>query len=249
MLRDNSGTGLVRSIDTRLKAAFGVAALILCLSSSAYHAPLFVGAACMALTAIAGVRARMVILRLIFPITLAIGVSIFRAPFSGGETLYAFGIFGHIISIGSDAPAEAALLLSRVFGGVSVALFVTMTSTAQGLLHAAAWFRVPTHLVEILMLSYRYVFLLMDDARTVRQSQLSRLGYANLRISMRSLGTLSGAVLLRAINQAEATSAAMTLRGYTGSYLPQSVPAPFKASHAALLATVFFAALSVYIWA
>jgi len=235
-------------MDARLKSVFGLAALVLCLSSSTYQAPLFTGAACTAMTLFAGVRFRMIMLRLVFPLTLAVGVSLFRAPFAGGETIYAFGILGHTITIGSLAPYEAALLLSRVFGAVSAALFVTMTTEARGLLSAAAWFRMPTHLVEILLLSYRYVFLLIEDANTVRHAQLARLGYSGLRTSMRSLGTLSGAVLLRAINQAEATSAAMTLRGYTGSYLPASEPARIRLTHAALLCIVFAASFSVYLW-
>lgn len=248
VFREVSEKGLVRSIDARLKAALGAGLLALCLMSTSYLTPIFIGGLCLFLTMAAGTRLSAMSLRLAFPLLLALSVSVMRAPFAGGDIIAVFSLFGHAVTIGADSITEGLQLVSTVFGAVSSMLFVTMTTPVRGLLSAASWFRMPSHLVEILMLSYRYVFLLLDDANTVRNSQTARLGYSGLRTSMRSLGTLSGAVLLRAFNQAEATSAAMTLRGYTGSYLPQPETRPLRFSHAALLLGIFAASLTVYLW-
>ena len=67
------------------------------------------------------------------------------------------------------------------------------------------------------MLTYRYIFVLLEHAAEVSAAQRVRLGYTHPARSMASIGTLGGTVLLRSIDQAVRTHDAMTARGYTGS--------------------------------
>ena len=87
----------------------------------------------------------------------------------------------------------------------------------------------------------------MEDAATVYRAQKGRLGYAGLTRKINSLGVLSGAVFLRAFCQAEATSAAMAARGYTGEYVP-SAPGRLRFADVAYLAVFFMPALAVFLW-
>jgi cobalt/nickel transport system permease protein len=71
---------------------------------------------------------------------------------------------------------------------------------------------------------YRYIFILFEQATSVVSAQRVRLGYSSLRQSFRSLGDLSGMVILRSLDQAEKSHEAMIARGYQGTLpLPELV--------------------------
>jgi cobalt/nickel transport system permease protein len=110
------------------------------------------------------------------------------------------------------------LLGAKVLGAVSVTLLLCSVTPAHKIFHALRRMHVPRGWVEIAMLMYRYIFSLLDHASEGAAAQRLRLGYAGVRRSVASLGTLAGTVLVRSFDQARQTHDAMTLRGYTGDF-------------------------------
>lgn len=113
--------------------------------------------------------------------------------------------------------SESLLIMSKVAGCVSLVIFLSMTTPVNELLGASLWFRIPKTWIEIAAVTYRYVFVLIEDASTIRDAQKVRLGYSNLSRSMQSLAELAGSVFIRAYDQSVATADAMRMRGYTGA--------------------------------
>ena len=110
-----------------------------------------------------------------------------------------------------------ALAALRIFAATSVLVLLGMVAPAHALFRALLWFRVPRGLVEIGLLMYRFIFVLLDIAADMATAQTLRLGYLGAARSLRSAGSLAGAVLVKSIDQAARTSESMVLRGYTGS--------------------------------
>lgn len=113
--------------------------------------------------------------------------------------------------------SENLLIMGKVTGCVSLVIFLSMTTPVNELLGASLWFRIPKTWIEIAAVTYRYVFVLLEDASTIRDAQKVRLGYSNLLRSIQSLAELAGSVFIRAYDQSLATAEAMRMRGYTGA--------------------------------
>jgi cobalt/nickel transport system permease protein len=154
--------------------------------------------------------------RLIAPFGVA-GVVLFtQIFFYGGTPFFEWNLFGLRLVGYEEGLSRGFLIMWKVVGAVSSVLFLSMTTPADKMFSAASWFRVPRTWIEIALLTYRYIFVLLEDAITVKDAQKVRLGYCNWRRSLRSLGTLAGAIIVRAYDQSLSTYQAMWLRGYSG---------------------------------
>jgi len=242
-----SGGGFVRGMDTRAKLVFAGACLALAVVSKSPAVPIAVGVVCICLLAVAGTPARAVALRMAEPLFFALIVASLQAVLTQGDALWEAGLFGTGLTVSAQGLDRGALIISRVFGGVTAVLFLTMTTPTHRLLSAAAKLRAPRSVVEISLFAYRYVFVLVEDAVTIYQAQRGRLGYSGLARGVRSLATLAGSMLLRAYDQAEATGESMALRGYTGEYVP-AFNERFRARDGLLLGGLFSLCLVVRLW-
>jgi cobalt/nickel transport system permease protein len=95
------------------------------------------------------------------------------------------------------------------------------------LMAALAWLRVPTVVIEIAHFAWRYLFLLFDDAKTIYGAQKNRLGYTGYRQGLRSFGTLTGSLVIKAFDNSRNVTTAMVQRGYDGT-MPMLRHKPFR---------------------
>jgi cobalt/nickel transport system permease protein len=229
--------GFLREMDARAKVIFSALCMLVAVSSHGVAAPAACGFVCLGLLAISGVRAKVVFFRLAAPI----GAAVFIALLQG------ISVSGGHIGFSDGWASRGALVVGRVFGAVSSVIFLSMTTPAHRLISAAASLKLPRALAEVCMFTYRYVFVLFEDAVTIYQAQKGRLGYSNFSIGIKSIGTLCGAVFLRAFSQAEATGQAMLMRGYSGEYIP-AFREKLRGADALTLSAAFIPCLAVFLW-
>lgn len=118
----------------------------------------------------------------------------------------------------SEGGAKGAILLGLRSLAATAALLALMLSTpANDLLALGGRLGLPSFLVELAALTYRYIAVLMETAQRIRIAQDCRLGYSGLRASYRSLGLLAAATYRLAWSRSEASWAALRARGYEGS--------------------------------
>lgn len=106
--------------------------------------------------------------------------------------------------------AAALILLLQV---------ILVTAPLTTTLKAAHHLHVPGLIVQILMLSYRYVYVLGDELSRLRTALRVR-GFRNrpTRHAYRTVGHLAGTLLVRGYERAERVGHAMTCRGYQGRF-------------------------------
>ena len=107
-------------------------------------------------------------------------------------------------------------LMLRAWAAVSCMYFLSMNTPVKDILYTLRRIHVPLVLVTLMELIYRYIFVLLDQARTMRTAQASRLGYGTFRRSIQSTGQLIGALFLRTFQRCDAIYAALESRGYEG---------------------------------
>ncbi|MFH1650827.1 MAG: cobalt ECF transporter T component CbiQ [Chloroflexota bacterium] len=211
--RENMVTG----IEARTKLAFTVAALLINLLSPSPITPLAIALFCIFTLLAIKIPPRLLLLRLALPLVTASVVLVTQVFFYGATPMFTIPVLGFHLTGYTEGLTRGILIMSRVLGGISLILLLSMSTPAHRLLLAAAWFRVPKVLVELSLLMYRYIFVLLEEVLTIRDAQRVRLGYRSWRQSMRSLAILGSSLVLRAFDRAGRVFEAMTARGYTGA--------------------------------
>ena len=90
-----------------------------------------------------------------------------------------------------------------------------------------SWLRIPKGFIEITVFAYGYIFVLLDQGMVIYDAQKTRLGYSSFKRSLRSFGTLAGALILKAFEHSQNAAVAMVQRGYDGN-IPMTTEKPFK---------------------
>lgn len=191
--------GPLARLDARAPLLLAAALLLACLGSSGWPLPAGIGFAAVAGGLALRVPPLLLLARLAVPLLMVAVLAAIRLHLQGRAGL-----------------AEAGLLASRVLGASAVLVLLGSTVPVPRLAAALRWLRVPALLVELLLLIYRFTFVLLDRAESGADALRLRLGWADRRRRLASSGQLAGLVLLRAVDQSARTAEAMRLRGGPG---------------------------------
>ncbi|MEG0366021.1 MAG: cobalt ECF transporter T component CbiQ [Coprobacillus sp.] len=138
------------------------------------------------------------------PISLCIGIS--NIIFMNEQV----SVFGMVISSGYISlialVLKNILCLSAVFNLIATTSF---NHIACELVHI----KVPSIFVMQLIMIYRYIFLLADEARQMMQAYLLKNPYKN-SIEMKDFGSFIGSLLVRSFKRSEDVYMAMKCRGF-----------------------------------
>ncbi|HML47868.1 MAG TPA: cobalt ECF transporter T component CbiQ [Clostridia bacterium] len=109
------------------------------------------------------------------------------------------------------------VLIEKTVLTVSAVLILMATTTSARLFACLRGIGVPAVFVTVLMLSVRYLSLLMEEAGRMARAYRLRSNEAK-GIRMKDMGSFVGQMLLRSFDCAERVHSAMKLRGYDGSF-------------------------------
>lgn len=209
-------TNALTRIDARIKLIFTLATLALMLAMHNLYILLLVSTFCLVSLISIKIPPKVLLIRYTGPLAMAFILIVLQGLFFGKTPLYSLSTMGFTISIFDEGLEKGFLIGSRVIAGVSLMILLSMTTPANKLLSALKSFNVPDTWLELVAFTYRYIFVFIEEAQNIMDSQRLRLGYRGLHNSLRSWGVLVGSLLIRAYDQANATHTAMLLRGYNG---------------------------------
>ncbi len=107
-------------------------------------------------------------------------------------------------------------ILARSLSTISCLYFVMLTVPFVEILVVMRRLGFPAILTELLLLMYRFIFILLTAASELWTAQQSRIGYRNWRVSMHSLSLLVGQLFRRTIEQYHQFSLGLAARGFNG---------------------------------
>ncbi len=143
-----------------------------------------------------------------------------------GVPVARFGPF----ALSVEGLAEAARILLTANATVLAVLALAGTIEPARFGHACQRLRLPAKLVTLLLFTVRYIAVLQQEYRRLRQAMRARAFRASgSRHSWRSFGHLFGMLLVKSFERAERVTAAMRCRGFTGRYYWPEAP-PLTAS-------------------
>ena len=236
---------LLTRIDPRVKLVSALALLVMVISSRGFMFPLLVGSLGLSFCLGMGIRLRLLAIRFAEPLFIAGMIVLLKLFFVGHESLFSFHLAGFDIVGHKDGLREGLLIAGRIAGAVALVAAVGFSTPFTDLMAALSWLRMPRGFIEVALFAWRYLFVLFDDAQVVYAAQKNRLGYAGYRRGLRSFGTLTGALVIKAFDNSQQITTAMVQRGYDGN-LPLLRHKPFRLME--IMTSVLFVVIMGFVW-
>ena len=114
---------------------------------------------------------------------------------------------------------KAWLIFFRAVAGVTLMLAFACSTPIPHLSHAFRTLHCPSEITELIVLIYRYAFLLLERFLTMIDAAQCRLGYNGAMTAMRSYGGAMAGTFIFSMELAEKSEAALACRNYQG-YFP-----------------------------
>jgi cobalt/nickel transport system permease protein len=221
ILEDIAQTNGLREVNTYLKLVTGLGAILLCLLSTSYLAPLFIallltGTILILARVDAKTYAELFIVPLWFAIMSVAGIILITG---GQDIFWSWDILpSFTLSITRESINQGMLVFCRVIGGMSAMIFIALTTPMTDIFIVFRQCRVPEVVIDMMMIIYHTIFILMDQVIQIYHAQLMRLGYSTWRESIHSFASLSGAAFIASWDAGEDLIKAMDARCYDGKF-------------------------------
>lgn len=108
-------------------------------------------------------------------------------------------------------------LILTALAAVSCLYFLAFSTPVPDILGVLQKLHCPGLLIELMLLIYRFIFVLMETASAISVSQNCRLGNKDYRTSLKSFGLLGSGLMIRAVKRASRLYDAMEARCYDGT--------------------------------
>lgn len=148
-------------------------------------------------------------MRLILPIVMAVGIFNPLLDRRILLTVGGLGISGGVISM-------ITLMLKGIYA-VLAAYALIATTSIEDICYALRCIKVPKVIVTVVLLIYRYLFILVEEAGKISAAYSLRAP-SQKGLAYKTWGPLVGQWLLRSMDRAEEVYAAMCLRGFNGEF-------------------------------
>ena len=145
-------------------------------------------------------------------VTIAISVS----EVAGGLLCAPF--FGNYIMLTNEGLLQALNMFLKSLAGVSCLYFLYVTTPVSALLGLLDKIHTPKLMTELMMMIYRFIFILINMAEQMLTAQQARLGSSSYRASFRSFSVLASSLFVCAFQKSEQIYNSMESRGYSGEF-------------------------------
>lgn len=120
------------------------------------------------------------------------------------------------IYISKSGLEKAVILFSRSIASFTCLSFILLTVPFAEMMHVLERWRVPTLICELLMVMYRFVFVMWDSAAQIWIGQQARGGYNGIRSGIRDAGMLVRQLVVRTLQRYRQLSIGLSARGFQG---------------------------------
>lgn len=137
---------------------------------------------------------------------------------SQSELIFSTHLFGRYIGTTSSSLLMGYQLFFRSLGCLVCTYFYAMSVPFNQILYVLNRCHLPSYLIEITMLMYRFIFILIDEMLLIHQSQSMRFGYQTIRTSYHSLGLLLRVLFIQSMARYNKMMIALEMKFFNGDF-------------------------------
>ena len=213
----SEGNSLLHKLDARVKVICAFVAVFGIVILSHWQMALLALITCLGLVLYSKTSLKVYLRRLLYPIYIIVFISVIQ-PFTFGSNVIAV-VPGLSLPVYQEGISFAILIFTRCLAAVAVLNLLILVTPITTLLDSLAWFRIPSVIIDTMMLMFRFISIISEESARMYKAQQSRCGYSkslNYLKKLRNYGTLAGMLLIRSFDRALKVGDAMASRGYTG---------------------------------
>jgi len=149
---------------------------------------------------------------------LVVGVLTIAFTFTRGEGdfVWAVQLGSFTTGVTTEGMVSAVRMFLRSLGAVSCLYFLALTTPVTQMVGILRLLRVPSLMIELMVLIYRFIFILLETAGRIYTAQSSRLGYRNIRTGFQSFSRLLLSLFVKSYRQSQDVYDALLSRCYNG---------------------------------
>lgn len=132
--------------------------------------------------------------------------------------IWSFTFRNWTVFIGNASVLAAQQLFFIVLGSISCLYFLILTTSVQGICYVLRQWRLPSLLVELVELIYRFIFMFLESMQNIHLAQQARLGYHSPMQWLRSVSMLIVALFVEMFQRSRELNNAMQSRGGDAVY-------------------------------
>lgn len=239
----------LRYVNASEKLVYALLTLVLCVLSRSVKVAVLVFAVNGVLTVGKGeiplfryIKLLMIPLAFLAAGTAAVMINVSRTPMDA----FALPAGEWYITGSCEGIRRGLRLCVTALSAVSSLYFLSLNTVMTDILCACRKLHFPPLLTELMLLIYRFIFVLFETASSITVSQQSRLGNRSFKTRIRSFGKLGSSLFILALKRSGALYDAMESRCYDGSIRVLSREQPAKAGEIAVIA--LYGAVLVLVW-
>ena len=211
--------GVLQKIDPRVKLCSFMTLVVSAVAVRTLISLFILSSMIIVLCVLSRIPIRFFLLRATIFIPLFAGLIALPLPFiTPGTPLarFAFGLL--VVRISSEGVYKAALFTFRVWVCVASSVLLISTTKFHELIHGMEKLRLPRMLVLMMSVTYRFIFLFVNEAyRMVLAMESRTVKRPRWRDTVRLLASIMATLFIRSYERGERVYFAMTARGYTGT--------------------------------
>ena len=138
-------------------------------------------------------------------------------------------------------------LCATAFSSVTCLYFLSLNTVMTDILDALRKLHFPALLTELMLLVYRFIFVLFQTASAITVSQQARLGNRDFKTRVRSFGAMGSALFILALKRSNMLYDAMESRCYDGNIRVLTRMQPARAGEIAVIAAIELILVLVWI--
>ena len=239
----------LRYVNASEKLVYALLTLVLCVLSRSVKVAVLVFAVNGVLTVGKGgipffryIKLLMIPLAFLAAGTAAVMINVSRTPMDA----FALPAGEWYITGSSEGIRRGLRLFVTALSAVSSLYFLSLNTVMTDILCSCRKLHFPPLLTELMLLIYRFIFVLFETASSITVSQQSRLGNRGFKTRIRSFGKLGSSLFILALKRSSTLYDAMESRCYDGSIRVLSREQPVKAGEIAVIA--LYGAALVLVW-
>jgi cobalt/nickel transport system permease protein len=141
---------------------------------------------------------------------------IFTVSSYDSSFIYSIKISNLYLGITKSGIESGFIVCLRSIATITCLYFMSLTTPLLEVIQLLRKLKLPKSIIEIMTLIYRFIFVLLESAVVIHNSQSSRLGYSSVGNSFKSMGKLTSMVFIKAYNNSQSLYQSLVSRGYNG---------------------------------
>jgi cobalt/nickel transport system permease protein len=125
-------------------------------------------------------------------------------------------VFQGYLFVSMSSQLRAAIVLSKALGALSCLYLLSLSTPMSEIISVLRKVHIPDIIIELMYLIYRYIFVLFNMYRSMKDAAKSRLGFVNFSVSVKTTGMIYSNLLARSYQKAMRNFDAMESRCYAG---------------------------------